>query len=101
MPIPLKTNLPQHQLASPKRVHCLQTHRRDHGRDKAVPHDLVGEIVRDLFEGKEDAADGGTKCDGDSRSRGGGEDFAFLGFVFAVLGEEFEVDVCAAASYVD
>jgi hypothetical protein len=66
-----------------------------------VPHDLVGEIVGDLFEGKEDASYWGAKGDRDAGCGGGGEDFSFFGFVFAVLGEEFEVDVCAAAGYVD
>jgi hypothetical protein len=54
-----------------------------------MPHDLVGEIVGDLFEGKEDASYWGAKGDRDAGCGGGGEDFSFFGFVFAVLGEEF------------
>jgi len=80
MPIPLIRNLPQHQLSRAKRIHKLQTHGRDHGTHKTMPHDLVGEVIRDLFEGEEDAADGGAEGDGHACCAGGGEDFAFFGW---------------------
>jgi|SRR5271170_4807735 len=80
MPIPVIGHLPQHEFARAKRVHGLQTYGGNHGTDKGVPHYFVGEVVGDLFEGEEDAAYGGAKCDGHACCGSGREDLAFFGY---------------------
>lgn len=66
-----------------------------------MPHGFIGEVVGELFEGEEDAANGGAEGDGDAGGRGGGEDFTFAGFVLVQGGEELHEDVCAAAGDMD
>lgn len=90
-------DLVEDELAGAEGVHELEGDGGDHGGDEGLPHRLVGEVVAELLEGEEDAADGGAEGDGDAGGGGGGEDLALAGLVGGEGAEGLHEEVRAAA----
>jgi hypothetical protein len=56
-------DLVQDELSGSEGVERLQCDCCDHGADEALPHGLVREVVGQLLETEQHAANGGAKCD--------------------------------------
>lgn len=94
-------DLVEHELAGAEWVHELQRHGSNHGSNEALPHCLVREVVGELFEAKEHAADGRAESYRDTGGGGGREDLAFTGLVSREVGEGLHKNIGATASNVD
>lgn len=94
-------DLVEDELAGAEWVHELQRHGGNHGSNEALPHRLVREVVGELFEAEEHAADGRAESYRDAGGGGGREDLAFTGLVSREVSEGLHKDVGATASNVD
>lgn len=94
-------DLVEHELAGAEWVHELQRHGGNHGSNEALPHCLVREVVRELFETEEHATDGRAESYRDTGGGGSRENLAFTSLVSREVGERLHEDIGATASNVD
>lgn len=101
VPVPAVLCLVQDQLSGAQRVKCLQRHGRRHGADEALPHGLVGKVVRQLLQAEQNAANGRSKGYRDARRRRRGQHLPLARLVAVDVVEELGEDIGAAAGDVD
>ena len=84
------------QLASARRIQCLERDCCEQRTDKGAPKDLAGEVCCNFFVRKEYTADGRTKSDGKTTRTAGRQHFAELAPILPLLGEPHPDQVCNA-----